>query len=252
MGNSIIYQGTCCGKRELTYEDALSKGKVNVVRLASLDDNGDIIVQSIDFPINDETFKNIGICSYTWGFDRVEWFDKETGLTWEISSRCEAMCRAALKFYLKVWIDGMCMVQAWPAHIGDNMKIMGRLYWHGNVVPEMVLDKMAPEYPLRGWVQQEISFTNVQYCITPLQNWFDDNQELVQEFTSYVEKQREGDKDIEYPSKQVDITSFNKAVSDSITFFDVLSRATEGRSSDEAIQLKSKIAELMAMLQALY
>ena len=90
----------------------------------------------------------------------------------------------------------------------------------------------------------------MQYCITPLQKWFDDNQALVQVFTSYMGKQREGDTDIEYPSKQLDITSFNKAVSDSITFFNVLSRATEGRSSDEAVQIKSKIAELMAKLQA--
>lgn len=83
-----------------------------------------------------------------------------------------------------------------------------------------------------------------------MQKWFDDNQALVQEFTSYTGKQREGDTDIEYPSRQLNTTSFNKAVSDSIAFFNLLSRATEGLSSDEAVQLKSKIPKLMAKLQA--
>ena len=253
MGNVCGTNTTNIG--ELGYKEALARGKVQVLRLASLDDNGDIIVQSVKCPINDETFQDVGICSYTWGFDRVKWFDKETGLTWDIASRCEAMCRAALKFYPRVWIDGLCMIQAWSDHIGDNMKIMGRLYWHGNVVPEMILDKMAPEYPLRGWVQQEISFTNLQYCITPLQNWFDDNHEIVQEFSSYIKKKKElkgsdKEEEIEYPATEFDILPFDKAVSDSIIFFNVLSRAAEGRENNQAVELKKKIAELMSKLQA--
>ena len=112
------------------YEEALSRGDVQVLRLASLDSNGDIQVKSTDIEINDETFHNVGICSYTWGLDRVTWYDEETGLSWEVADRCEDMCRAALKFYPQVWIDGLCMIQKWPAHIQDNMSIMGRLYWH--------------------------------------------------------------------------------------------------------------------------
>ena len=242
----------CCFEKgeARNYEHALSKGIVQVVRLASLNQDGEIEVKSIDFPINDDTFQNIGICSYTWGFDRVDWTDKETGLTWEIASRCEDMCKAALKFYPRVWIDGLCMVQAWPQHIADNMKIMGRLYWHGNVVPEMVLDKMAPEYPLRGWVQQEISFTNVQYCLTPLQKWFDDNQDIVTAFEEYVKKRKENEgKETESPSVTFELLPFNKAVNDSMPFFNVLSRAAEGRSSDKAASLQSKIAQLMSNLQ---
>ena len=231
----------------VSYDKALSSGRIQVLRLASLNSEGEIIVKSVDVDINDETFKDVGICSYTWGFDRTRWHDKETGLDWDVADRCEAMCRAALKFFPRVWIDGLCMVQAWPAHIGENMKIMGRLYWHGNVVPEMVLDKMALEYPLRGWVQQEISFTNVQYCITPLQKWFDDNTDIVVPFSKYIHegKENEGGDKIEFPTAKLDIKSFNTAVNNSIPYFNVLSRATEGREGDETRLIKSEIAELL-------
>ena len=104
----------------------------------------------------------------------------------------------------------------------------------------MVLKGFRAEYPLRGWVQQEISFTNLQYCITPLQqNWFHDHQDFVDAFSN--EQKHE-------PS-DLDIPSFNKAVSESIPYFNVLSRATEGRTSEEAKILHLKVAELMSLLQ---
>ena len=120
----------CCNTsiKKLGYEKSLAKGKIQVLRLASLDKNGNIKVQSVNIEVNDDTFQDVGICSYTWGFDRVEWYDEETGMTWEVASRCEDMCKAALKFYPRVWIDGLCMIQVWGNHVSDNMKIMGRLY----------------------------------------------------------------------------------------------------------------------------
>jgi hypothetical protein len=156
MGNTLkLHYNSCFNNTDKEYKRALSSGKVQVIRLASLDEDGNIIVRSVhDIQFDDQYFKDVGICSYTWGFDRVAWTDGETGLTWEIADRCEEMCRAALKFYPRVWIDGICMIQSWPGHVRDNMKMMGRLYWHGNVVPEMALYNLSPEYPLRGWVQQ--------------------------------------------------------------------------------------------------
>jgi hypothetical protein len=163
MGNTLpYYNSICLNDPEKKYKRALATEQVQIVRLASLDENDNLVVRSIkDIEFSDEAFRDVGICSYTWGFDRVPWTDSETGLTWEISNRCEAMCRAALKFYPRVWIDGICMIQSWPGHIRDNMKIMGRLYWHGNVVPEMVLYQLSPEYPLRGWVQQGETFDSL-------------------------------------------------------------------------------------------
>ena len=259
MGNkSCIAERT--GKQKdkkpmTSYQDALSMGKVQVLRLASLNRKGDIVVQSTNVQINDETFQNVGICSYTWGFDRTRWYDDETGLEWEIADRCEEMCRAALKFYPRVWIDGLCMIQAWSEHIAENMNIMGRLYWHGNVVPEMVLDRMALEYPLRGWVQQEISFTNLQYSITPLQKWFDANEDIIVPFSKYIQQKHEKGKGgegttIPFPNVELDIDAFDSAVSNSIPYLNVLSRATEGRSSDEARLLQAEIAKLLSQLQA--
>ncbi|GFH44402.1 predicted protein [Chaetoceros tenuissimus] len=244
----------CCNTsiQKLGYEKSLAKGQIQVLRLASLDENGNIKVQSVDIEVNDDTFQDVGICSYTWGFDRVEWYDEETGMAWEVASRCEDMCKAALKFYPRVWIDGLCMIQVWKNHVSDNMKIMGRLYWHGNVVPEMVLEQMAPEYPLRGWVQQEISFTNLQYCITPLQKWFNANQKLVQELKIYLKQKEESNGDtseLTYPEEPFDYVSFHEAVDASIPFFNVLSRATEGRNSKDAIALKEKIASLLSTFQ---
>jgi hypothetical protein len=55
MKVTIDHHGTCSCRGDLTYEEDMTRGKVQVVRLASsLYENGDIIVQSIDFPINDE------------------------------------------------------------------------------------------------------------------------------------------------------------------------------------------------------
>jgi hypothetical protein len=50
-----------------------------------------------------------------------------------MARRCEDMCKAALKL-------------SFEKQVSDNMNIMGRLYWHGNVVPEMVLEHMAPGF----------------------------------------------------------------------------------------------------------
>ena len=152
------------------FEDALTKGKIKPLRLVSLNEHGYLSVQSVEHEFTDEYFLKIGICSYTWGHDRVDWFDSETGLTWEISSRAEQMCRAALEFFELVWIDGLCMVQAWPEHIKLNMGFMGKLYYHGTVITEMCIG-LEPEYCCRGWVQQEISFTKVLCVIKPLQDF---------------------------------------------------------------------------------
>lgn len=54
----------------------MASGKVKTIRLASLSEDGKIVVKSIDFPINDETFRKVGICSYTWGFEREMWYDE--------------------------------------------------------------------------------------------------------------------------------------------------------------------------------
>ena len=152
------------------FEEALSTGKIKPLRLASFDENKKINIQSVDHEFSDEYFANIGICSYTWGHARVDWYDKETGLTWKVSDRAEKMCCAALQFFDKVWIDGLCMVQAWPEHIKLNMKFMGKLYFHGTVVTEMGIG-LQPEYCYRGWVQQEISFTKVLCVIKPLHDF---------------------------------------------------------------------------------
>mmetsp|Transcript_786 Transcript_786/g.1353 ORF Transcript_786/g.1353 Transcript_786/m.1353 type:complete len:93 (-) Transcript_786:919-1197(-) len=77
---------------------------------------------------------------------------------WELSDRYEAMFRAALKFCARVWIDGKCMIQSRPAPIKDNMKITGRLYWHGNIVHDMILYDLSPEYLLRGWMKKNNQF----------------------------------------------------------------------------------------------
>ena len=42
-------------------------------------------------------------------------------------------------------------------------------------------------------MQQEISFTNLQYCITPLQIWFDENEGAVVAFAKYVEGKKMAD-----------------------------------------------------------
>jgi hypothetical protein len=71
-------------------------------------------------------------------------------------------------------------------------------------------------------------------------------------FAKYLESQKEENDEakMERPGPQtIDISSFNKAVSDSIPFFNVLSRATEGRTSDRATKLKAKIADLLSRLQ---
>lgn len=151
-------------------QEAMDSGKVKPLRLVSLGANSELVVQSVEHEFSDSYFANIGICSYTWGHDRVDWYDKETDLTWKISDKAERMCRASLEHYDRVWIDGLSMVQAWPDHIKCNMEFMGKLYFHGNVVTETCIG-LQPEYCYRGWVQQEISFTNVLCVMKPLQDF---------------------------------------------------------------------------------
>lgn len=241
----------CRDQIPLKCEEAMASGKVKTTRLASLSKDGKIVVKSIDFPINDETFREVGICSYTWGFERKMWYDEETGLTWEIADRAEEMCRAALQFFPMVWIDGLCMVQRWPAHISANMKDMGKLYWHGTVIPEMVLDKMAPEYPFRGWVQQEISFTNLTYSLTPLRQWFESNIELVNSYRDYTTAKKVAVDGVMPPRPEGDFPfkEFDRAVNMTMPFLAVLSRATEGRTNTNAVNLQASITKLNSELQ---
>ena len=58
-------------KQPLEYKDGMESGKVKVIRLASLSSSGAVKVESVDTEIDDETFRDVGICSYTWGFERT-------------------------------------------------------------------------------------------------------------------------------------------------------------------------------------
>lgn len=85
-----------------------------------------------------------------------------------------------------------------------------------------------------------------------MKQWFDSNQDVVATYVKYLDSQKEQNENVkvERPGPQtIDIITFNKAVSDSIPFFNVLSRATEGRTSLEATKLKAKIADLLSRLQ---
>ena len=155
---------------EAAFKEAMESGKIKPLRLVSLCEDGTLAVNSVSHEFTDEYFENVGICSYTWGHDRVDWFDRETGRFWKISSRAELMCKAALEFFDLIWIDGLCMIQDWPGHIRLNMGFMGKLYYHGTVVTEMCIG-LRPEYCYRGWVQQEISFTKVLCVIKPLNDF---------------------------------------------------------------------------------
>ena len=231
---------------KLDYDTAIANGVVKHLRLASLAKDGSILVDSVDFEFTDEYFANVGICSYTWGFKRINWFDKETGLTWEISDRAEAVCRAALKYFERVWIDGLCMVQVWPQHIGENMKFMGKLYYHATVVPEMVV-KLSPEYCLRGWVQQEISYTNILYVIKPLQDFVDgEGKEAFETCRKQQEIEENGGEKANFRFEDNSMYGkFTNVINESIPYFVALLRITEGRESEKARGLQEKIQEFI-------
>ena len=71
------------------------------------------------------------MCSYAWGNERSTWKDEETQREWLVSSRCVTMCKAALEYFDKVWIDGLCMVQSSREHIKACMDMMGKIYYRG-------------------------------------------------------------------------------------------------------------------------
>ena len=212
------------------------------LRLARLLDSGEIAVESVDLDLDslsDESFRDVGVCSYTWGFERETWADAETGLSWEVSTRALPMARAALAKFPRVWIDGLCMVQAWPEHIGLNMKHMGKIYYHGTVVPELMID-VAFHYSLCGWVQQELSFTNLTYAVRPLAKWMKDNAEAV----AVVRAGEHKDDGKLIPP--MELTPFVVA---SFPYINTIIRATEGRSKPEARQLSAKLNGLLTKLQ---
>ncbi len=95
-----------------------------LLRVATIDQER-IVVRSVDIDIiDDETFGDVGVISYTWGFGRSSWCDEETGLKWEISDRSLSICREALRYFKRVWMDSICIIQADPEHHqAANLKI---------------------------------------------------------------------------------------------------------------------------------
>ena len=81
---------------EASFKEAMESGKIKPLRLVSLCEDGTLAVNSVEHEFTDEYFENIGICSYTWGHDRVDWFDRETGRSWKIS--CRVDCTNIQKF----------------------------------------------------------------------------------------------------------------------------------------------------------
>ena len=216
MGSGCTKQAAAVVSCDTTFNDAIASGKIKPLRLVSLSENGDLSVQSVEHEFTDEYFAKIGICSYTWGHDRVDWYDSETELTWKISNRAEEICRAALEFFDQVWLDGLCMVQAWPAHIKLNMGFMGKLYYHGTVFTEMSIG-LRPEYCYRGWVQQEISFTKVICVIKPLNDFL--KTESGKAETAFIETNKRSFKG---SSKMVDLNIFTGKLSNQKVILKVL------------------------------
>ena len=175
--------------------------------------------------INDDTFGDVGVCSYTWGHDRAKWVDAETGETWDTSSRSVAMARAALRHFRRVWVDGLCIVQCWDWHRTQNISMMGRIYWHGTVLTESFMG-MAPSYPLRGWVQQEIKFTKVRYHVKPI--------------VDLLEAHCGGTTPTE-ALQAVEVKRVNAEVVAALPYLVQLQRILEGRRSAEAVALSEKV-----------
>jgi hypothetical protein len=171
----------------------------------------------------------------------MTWHDKETGLEWEISDRSLPICREALKHFDVVWMDSLCIIQCSNEHKVANLNIMGRIYYHGTVCPEMVA-QLSPEYSLRGWVQQEISFTKLKYVIKPLLDFTESHREQ-------YERCLEEFKETKTVKSHVDIMAFNQAINDSMPYFNTIIRICEGRESVLAKSMQEKLSKLMTELQ---
>ena len=122
---------------------------------------------------------------------------------------------------------------------------MGRIYYHGIVVPETIAS-LSPEYPLRGWVQQEISFTNVMYHIKPLYDWSIENSDV---YEKCLQLNQAGQSIQPAWDDLKDKLSFNRAVNESWPYFNAITRICEGRSSPEAAVLQSNVSHLVTKLQ---
>ena len=194
---------------------------------------------------SDESLSGVGICSYTWGLDKVSYTDKETGETWLVSPKSEAMARAGLRFFDKVWVDALCIVQCWDAHRNANLLLMAQLYWHGTVVPETAFE-LSPTYPLRGWVQQEVTYTNCIYALQPL--------ELICEKFAFLKasaspSEAEGaPKQGSTESKEI-MKEIRNAISVCQPYFVALVRMTEGRKSDEAQKVRGAAQAALSHIQ---
>jgi len=230
------------------FEDALAAGRMKALRLARLGDDGkSIVVASVDAEFSDKGLQQVGVCSYTWGFGRVEWEDAETGMSWLVSDRAIEMCRAALKFFPRVWIDGLCMVQAWPDHVALCMEYIGKLYWHANVVTESVI-KLKPEYTLRGWVSQEISFTKLMYDLRPLREWMENHKAEVEAAEKSIKKGPNSDGVFgreDFKGETFD--SFQNAINETFLYLPLLIRASEGRANTKGVS--KKVRELQQSIR---